>query len=328
MSDDPRGGLQVFRFSTASYREKERIAAWREVFGRAVLNIDVTPRRRDRFQASATAYRSSTLGLLHATTSAAHMANSRGLIANDDVSFGVATNGRWVASQLGRSADLHPGDGVLMSNGDIGAITLPEDCGFVTFSVPKAAISPLVRDIGLLFVRRTPAANPALQMLLRYLELARNDDVIATAELEQAFTNHVCDLLALAIGATGDAAELAKARGGGLYAARLHAIKEDIRRNLGRPNLSVHVIAARHRVSARHVQMLFEESGSTFTQFLMKQRLMAAHETLIAWPDRPIVTIAYELGFNDISNFNRAFRQRFGCTPSEVRKAARSLGVD
>ena len=37
-------------------------------------------------------------------------------------------------------------------------------------------------------------------------------------------------------------------------------------------------------------------------------------------------TIAYNLGFNDVSHFNRSFRQRFGCTPSDVRSAARSRG--
>jgi AraC-like DNA-binding protein len=105
-------------------------------------------------------------------------------------------------------------------------------------------------------------------------------------------------------------------------------MKEDIRQNLNRPDLSVHSIAARHRVSARYVQKLFEESGSTFTQFVMEERLTAAHKALGAQLDTPINTIAYDLGFNDISNFNRVFRRRFGCTPSDVRKAAPVRGDD
>ena len=105
-------------------------------------------------------------------------------------------------------------------------------------------------------------------------------------------------------------------------------MKEDIRRNLGRPNLSVHSIAARHRVSSRYVQKLFEESGYTFTRFVVEQRLAAAHKALMARADAPITAVAYDIGFNDISNFNRAFRRRFGCTPSDVRKAARFLDDD
>jgi AraC-like DNA-binding protein len=32
----------------------------------------------------------------------------------------------------------------------------------------------------------------------------------------------------------------------------------------------------------------------------------------------PISTIALDCGFGDISNFNRAFRRRYGITPSEL----------
>jgi hypothetical protein len=52
--------------------------------------------------------------------------------------------------------------------------------------------------------------------------------------------------------------------------------------------------------------------------------LAAAHKALVARPDATISTIAYDAGFNDIANFNRMFRQHFGCTPSDVRKAVPS----
>jgi AraC-like DNA-binding protein len=317
MSDSRAGGLPVFRFSTASYPAHERVPAWCEVFGRALLKIDITPRSSEAFRASATAYRSSSFGLIDVATTAARQANSRSLIHSDDVCFGVARDAVWHASQLGRSTDLRPGDGLLMNNGDVGSITFPVDCRYFAFAIPRSAIAPLVRDIDALFARRTPASNPALRMLAGYLDLARDQEAITTPELEAAFTNHVCDLLALALGATRDGAELARTRG--LRVARLHAIKEDIRRNLSRPNLSVHSIAARHRISDRYVRNLFEETGSTFTRFLMEQRLMAAHKLLSAPIDMPIGAIAYSVGFNDISNFNKAFRQQFACTPRDVR---------
>jgi len=48
------------------------------------------------------------------------MANSRALISNDDISFGCVPIGRWDAWQLDRRTELQPGDGVLMSNSDLG----------------------------------------------------------------------------------------------------------------------------------------------------------------------------------------------------------------
>jgi AraC-like DNA-binding protein len=35
-----------------------------------------------------------------------------------------------------------------------------------------------------------------------------------------------------------------------------------------------------------------------------------------------VSAIAFDAGFNDLSHFNRAFRQRFGVTPSEIKAAA------
>lgn len=313
---------QAFQFSTDAFREHERVAAWREVFGRTILGIDVVPRSPDGFRANASIYCSPTLGVLRASTSPVGQSNSPGLITNDNVTFGWVVSSRWDASQLGRSADLGPGDGVLLSNGDVGGLTFPDACRYTAFSLPKSLVTPLVPDVGALFARRVPAANPALKLLLRYLDLAHEDHVAGDPGLQTAFANHVCDLLALALGATRDATEQARERG--LPDARLRAMKDDIRKCWNRPDLSIHAVAARHGVSARHVQRAFEESGTTFTQYVTEQRLAAAYEALGRRTsiDVPISTIAYDCGFSDISHFNRAFRRQFGCTPTEARSVA------
>ena len=176
---------QVFRFSTDSYREHERVAAWREAFGRTLLNIDLAPENTEGFRASAAMCSVGSLGIMRASTSAVRQWNTRGLITNDNVSFGSILNGRWHGTQLGRDAELSAGDGLLLSNGDVGALTLPDECRFLTFVLPKAALAPLVPDLGALFSRPVPAANPALRMLRRYLELAYEDQSeIATPELQ------------------------------------------------------------------------------------------------------------------------------------------------
>jgi AraC-like DNA-binding protein len=39
---------------------------------------------------------------------------------------------------------------------------------------------------------------------------------------------------------------------------------------------------------------------------------------------RRIAEVAYEVGFNDLSYFNRSFRRRFGLSPREVRELGMS----
>jgi len=50
------------------------------------------------------------------------------------------------------------------------------------------------------------------------------------------------------------------------------AIKPYVMDQLSDPQLSVREAAARFSVSVRYVQLLFEQSGTTFTKFLMEQR--------------------------------------------------------
>jgi AraC-like DNA-binding protein len=101
-------------------------------------------------------------------------------------------------------------------------------------------------------------------------------------------------------------------------------IKSEITANLWRDNLSVGEIAIRQRVTPRYVQMLFEEEGTTFTEFVLEARLHRVHR-LLADPrlaDHSISTISFDVGFGDLSYFNKTFRRRFGRTPSDVRAAS------
>jgi AraC-like DNA-binding protein len=59
-----------------------------------------------------------------------------------------------------------------------------------------------------------------------------------------------------------------------------------------------------------------------FNGFLHHHRLQEAAGRLAA-EDRPILSIALESGYGSIGPFNRAFRQRFGMTPTEYRAAHR-----
>src|SRR6185312_2395425 len=92
--------------------------------------------------------------------------------------------------------------------------------------------------------------NTALRLLLHYAEIVREDEAMATVELRQAVTAHFYELAALAIGASADTVQLAH---GGVRAARLRAIKADIRRALSDSALTLNDLASRHGVTPRYV---------------------------------------------------------------------------
>ena len=116
------------------------------------------------------------------------------------------------------------------------------------------------------------------------------------------------------------------AQNGALRAARLGAIKSDIVDNLRQHSLSIHATASRHGISTRYIHQLFAADGTSFADFVLHQRLAVAHLMLndMRFADRSISAIAFEIGFGNVSAFNRVFRRHFGATPNEVREQARS----
>jgi AraC-like DNA-binding protein len=104
-------------------------------------------------------------------------------------------------------------------------------------------------------------------------------------------------------------------------AARLAAVRTSLRRRFREPGLTAESVGANLGLSARYVQHLMQQDGSTFTGELMAMRLEAAHAELIAEPlnGASVTDIAFRCGFSDLSTFYRAFRARFGQTPNAVR---------
>jgi AraC-like DNA-binding protein len=189
----------------------------------------------------------------------------------------------------------------------------------LALNLPRKALRPLLRDFDTVLAHTIPNQVGALRLLASYIEALLGEPAPPTLELRHLAVAHIYDLAALAMGATRDAAEIANNRG--LRAARLRVIKSDIAANLQRDGLSVGEIAIRQRVTPRYVQMLFEDEGTTFTEFVLDARLDRAHRMLVdpRLADRSISAIAFDAGFGDLSYFNRTFRRRFGRTPSDIR---------
>lgn len=106
-------------------------------------------------------------------------------------------------------------------------------------------------------------------------------------------------------------------------AARLRAIKAYVMANLASRALSVQAVARQQALTPRYVHMIFEGEGSTFSAFVLQQRLMLARSMLVGrrYAGSTVSEIAFAAGFGDISHFNRSFRRRFGATPTQIREA-------
>jgi AraC-like DNA-binding protein len=240
---------------------------------------------------------------------------------DDDFSFHMNLSGLSFVSGARGEMTLGDGDAMLLNYSVSRTISRPGLVDHRVVRLPRAALSPLVRNIDDAVLCRIPRGTGMLSLLRNYVDAVFDDPALALPEMRQLIIAQLCDLIAVTLGATRDATAVAGGRG--IRAARLRAIKSDIEAHLTYSDLSPGVVARRQEVSDSYIRKLFEGEGTSFSQFVLGRRLVRAQRMLTdrRWADRSIAWIAFETGFGDLSYFNRTFKRFYGNTPSEVRGA-------
>lgn len=102
---------------------------------------------------------------------------------------------------------------------------------------------------------------------------------------------------------------------------RLQALLQRVEDDCAAP-LAVAQAAALCGCSASHFMRWFKKmTGTSFTAYLNERRLAMAAE-LLRTTDDTVLSIAGQAGFENLSNFNRQFKARYGMTPRQYRSAS------
>jgi AraC-like DNA-binding protein len=315
-------GLATVSFSTDDLPEKDRATLWRDHYGQVVFKVDIEPAKELPFEARAISRILPGLHVLQSAFSTARVARKRGFIAdgNDEFALIINRTGDAMVSARGREMRLAKGDAVLLSCDEIA--TFHRSClgDAISLRVPRLILSSLASDIDNRVMRPIQRDSEALKLLTNYSAMLIDENALAIACLRQTVVNHVHDLIALTLGAPRDTSQAA--RDGGLRAVRLAAAKTYITQNSARQTLSIGAVAVHLGVTPRYLQRVFEAEGTTFSGFLLGQRLTRAYRMLCSpqFSDYPVSSIAYDVGFGDLSHFNRCFRRHYGMTPSDIRE--------
>jgi AraC-like DNA-binding protein len=109
---------------------------------------------------------------------------------------------------------------------------------------------------------------------------------------------------------------------------RLQMVDILIDRHLTESDLSAKWLATRIGVSIRTLQQDFQGMGMTCTTVIRDKRLRLVREKIEQIKDqrstRTIAEVAYSAGFNDISYFNRSFKDLFDCAPTDLLRPVTS----
>ncbi len=104
---------------------------------------------------------------------------------------------------------------------------------------------------------------------------------------------------------------------------RIEDMFESIMNNLGE-DISAADMAASMDMSESQFSRYFKKAtGNTFTDFVNRLRINRACQLLME-TDQLVAAICYEVGFNNVANFNRRFMDIKGMTPTEFRRQSRT----
>jgi AraC-like DNA-binding protein len=318
----PAYEYRLQRFCTSEVPVQSRVESWREILSRKLMLADVKPLNDNGFHAEA--YMRALPGVRFGWGTFSPSLHTRGreIVAhdNDDYFFLLNLEGRFVAAQRQREVSLVAGEAALLACAELGSYARPDTGKVLALRFPGTALNSLVPDAMDRVACPIGKDSESLQLLARYAYALDDSQTLATPELRKLAVTHLYDLIAIALGTSRETGEQASART--IAAARFASVRKYVAANLCRPDLSVGEVAQRHQVSPRQVQRLFEATGMTFSEFLLRERLALVYLTLTdpAASHRSIGEIVLGCGFGDISHFNRAFRRRYGASPSEVRR--------
>jgi AraC-like DNA-binding protein len=295
----------------------EQYESWREDICRSFCHLDTEPFANDRIdcQVDFTFVHRLTLGT--PTGSSARFMRTRDLLPDgcDDLVLISASRGPVQVTKGNQELELSTSQACLIEMSATVGVALTDTGRFTATRMPRDfflhvapnAEAKLYQPLG---------ENPALiKMIERYYTLCTEVAYDLDAVGQQTAAQHLIDLIGLLLKPGNEVKQQ------GSSAARFELLKAQVLKNLTRSTLTIDNVAQSNGFSARQVQRLFAESGTTFTEFVVKQRLSLAYRRLIEPQNkhRKVSDIAYAAGFGDLSYFNRVFRRRFGMSPSQTR---------
>ncbi len=307
------------RLVASAFSGREDVDAFRETYGRALMQLEINPHPDHPFEIDFVVGGFDGFGFASGRLSPSTNRHTSAMIEDNDIVLVYTPQGHGNLKQLGRETELRSGEAVFTTNGEFAECDGHVLSELRNFRFSRGMLGAMADDIDDALMRRIDRDHPVLRLLARYAELLGDGTAIATPEMRESVSAHMHDMAALLLGPTRDGGELA--RGRGVRAARLRAIKQDIAANLTSRALSVDALARRHAISPRTIRDLFGSEGTTFTDHVLAERLARAHRLLLdpRMAGRTIAAIAFDCGFGDLSYFNHAFRRRYAATPSDVR---------
>lgn len=313
---------QFEQFSTDPFPRAAKVAFWNRLANETFVDLSVDPASRDAFRGELSRASVGALGLAIAKSSPAAVHRTPGHPGRrpqeEPVFFlHLQGRGRSICEQDGRQALLAPGDFAICDADRPYSLRFGEANEMFVAKIPSRLVRQRVARAETKVAVRMAGDGVRTGLLSSFMRGACSQpDGVGDLAWCDVVSHTVLELLELAY---GDPPEDDGARG--RLRRRACAM---IEAELCDPALTPAAIAAALGVTPRYLQMAFADMRVTPSDYIRDHRLDLASRILAVDGSAPPITgLALEVGFGDLTYFSRAFRNRFGITPSAYRARRR-----
>jgi acetamidase/formamidase/AraC-like DNA-binding protein len=312
--------MNFWNFSTAAYVEQDRVEGWRQALASLSITIGDIATHTRFFGIAAAIETPQQTEYIYLSSRAQQMAlpgsgMNRAMLL-------LVIEGKGSIGQTGLApTQLMSGDFVFGAPRAASTLALEEDFRALLIRVPREMLAQrLLAPVldGLHLISGDSSFSAIFADLLTSLSAK-----LGTFSVEQfrALELTLTEFLATAILSDGDTAMM-----GGVMGRRagvLQRVARSIEQRLGEPDLSLSDIAAANGMSVRNLQKLFEAFDKAFSVYVRLRRLERCRDDLASplLAQLSISEICYRWGFTDPAYFSRSFRDQFGVSPREFRRA-------
>lgn len=325
--------LPVVRFTTAGLPAGDCFAAWSRTVS-ALFDRCAPHSRRGaaRFSASLTAYHFGAFLLCHSRADAARYIRSAQRSRLDDLDHYLI---HLPLQQTGGFASGFGGGDAMrrLRPMDVAIVDLALPSGYVagageaiSLIVPRAGLSLLLRDPDRQHGRILRRDQPMTAMLAQHLIALNSIAPRFGLHEATALASTVLGLVAVCLGfdtpATARAPPLPPPSSFAAKESLARRVRAYIEQNLHREALTPELIVRELAISRSQLYRQFEAYGGVrhyVRRRRLRQSLLAICNPLQS--GQRIADIAYEKGFSDEAHFSRLFRDAFGLSPREARRA-------
>jgi AraC-like DNA-binding protein len=309
--------------TTAGLPPKEQLDYWLQAIGEVfmALDVDVPENSPQGFEGRIVQHSQGCLALAEVLVEPHSVVRTASQCRQGDDEDFIAlvqrTGETWI-EQDGHEGWLREGEFTLLDSARAYTMRFPRPVHHEILKVPGNSLRAAVRGSERLTAIPVSGTSGPGRIFLAVLDSVHETVDSMESRAITGVSDALVDLLAASIGSLPSAnARLPK----NLELYHRERVRQFVQERLFDPDLSIDLIAAQVKLSARYVHRLFEDGPLTLSAWIWRERLETARRALLAADSatRSLTDIAYSVGFKDPAHFSRLFKATYGSSPRAFR---------